>query len=89
MEFVSKINVFRGRRTRSEVKNQILTGTWGAGVKISALFLYNPHAVGLKNSPRRFLCHPSENCIKRGWKFLILFSLAGESQGAWVCSHAP
>lgn len=40
MEEVSKINVFRGRKTRCEVKNQILTGKKGVDVKISAPFLY-------------------------------------------------
>lgn len=40
---VSKINVFKGREHGTKSKNLILTGTKGADVKISALFLSPRH----------------------------------------------
>lgn len=42
-EKVSKINVFKGREHGTKSKNLILTGTKGADVKISALFLSPRH----------------------------------------------
>ena len=42
-EKVSKINVFKGREHGTKSKNLILTGTKGADVKISALFLFPRH----------------------------------------------
>lgn len=60
---VSKINVFKGREHGTKSKNLILTGTKGADVKISALFLSPRHRqppYGVFSYP---CLYPPEKCI--------------------------
>ena len=60
---VSKINVFKGREHGTKSKNLILTGTKGADVKISALFLSPRHRqppYGVFSYP---YLYPPEKCI--------------------------
>lgn len=60
---VSKINVFKGREHGTKSKNLILTGTKGADVKISALFLSPRHRqppYGVFSYP---CLSPPEKCI--------------------------
>ena len=62
-EKVSKINVFKGREHGTKSKNLILTGTKGADVKISALFLSPRHRqppYGVFSYP---CLYPPEKCI--------------------------
>ena len=62
-EKVSKINVFKGREHGTKSKNLILTGTKGADVKISALFLSPRHrqpSYGVFPYP---YLYPPEKCI--------------------------
>lgn len=62
-EKVSKINVFKGREHGTKSKNLILTGTKGADVKISALFLSPRHRqppYGVFSYP---YLYPPEKCI--------------------------
>lgn len=62
-EKVSKINVFKGREHGTKSKNLILTGTRGADVKISALFLSPRHRqppYGVFSYP---YLYPPEKCI--------------------------
>ena len=62
-EKVSKINVFKGREHGTKSKNLILTGTRGADVKISALFLSPRHRqppYGIFSYP---CLYPPEKCI--------------------------
>ena len=62
-EKVSKINVFKGREHGTKSKNLILTGTKGADVKISALFLSPRHRQPPYGVFSYSYLYPPEKCI--------------------------